>query len=190
MKMLCCMGIMIAATACANKEVVKKDEPLGTTHTAASMPAIPFAEKTIKPPQQENKIDKPAAAPVESARQAPQAVKVAAATSDLEKIFFDLDSSNLSNDARQVLVKDAETMMQLNNLKVTIEGHCDERGSAEYNLALGERRARAAMQYLITLGVPAAKLSVVSYGKEKPAVVGNTESAWTKNRRDEFVVQR
>ena len=74
--------------------------------------------------------------------------------------------------------------------KIKIEGHCDERGSAEYNLALGERRAKSAMQYLITLGVSPERLSVISYGKEKPAVQGNNEEAWTKNRRAEFLIEK
>jgi peptidoglycan-associated lipoprotein len=72
--------------------------------------------------------------------------------------------------------------------KVRIEGNCDERGSDEYNLALGEKRAKAAMEYLVTLGIPAERLSVISYGKEKPADPGHDEAAWAKNRRDEFVV--
>lgn len=71
---------------------------------------------------------------------------------------------------------------------IRIEGHCDARGSDEYNLTLGENRARAAMRYLVTMGVPAERLSVVSYGKEKPADTGTNEAAWAKNRRDEFIL--
>jgi peptidoglycan-associated lipoprotein len=78
--------------------------------------------------------------------------------------------------------------MKNNSLKVQIEGNCDERGSDEYNLALGEKRAKSAMKYLETLGVPAERLSVISYGKEKPADPGHDEAAWAKNRRDEFVL--
>ena len=79
-------------------------------------------------------------------------------------------------------------MMKDRSVKVRIEGNCDERGSAEYNLALGERRAKAAQKYLVTMGVKPERLSVISYGKEKPAVQGSDESAWAKNRRDEFVI--
>ena len=75
-------------------------------------------------------------------------------------------------------------------LKVRIEGHCDERGSDEYNLALGERRAKAAMNYLVTLGIADKRLSVISYGKEKPVDPGHDEAAWAKNRRAEFVIQK
>jgi peptidoglycan-associated lipoprotein len=74
------------------------------------------------------------------------------------------------------------------NARVSIEGHCDERGSDEYNLALGEKRAKAAMSYLVTLGVPAARLSIISYGEEKPLDAGHGEDVWAKNRRAEFVI--
>lgn len=78
--------------------------------------------------------------------------------------------------------------MRESSAKIRIEGNCDERGSVEYNLALGERRAKAAQQYLTTLGVKPERLSIISYGKEKPSVQGNDEASMTKNRRDEFVV--
>jgi peptidoglycan-associated lipoprotein len=74
-------------------------------------------------------------------------------------------------------------------MKVQIEGHCDERGSDEYNLALGERRAKSAMKYLTTLGIPSDRLSTISYGKERPAVPESNEAAWAKNRRGEFIVK-
>ena len=122
--------------------------------------------------------------------------KQAAATPDngllkeaLEKVYFSFDSSNLDDGARQNLTKNAAFMKKNGSAKVRIEGNCDERGSDEYNLALGERRAKAAMQYLVTMGVPAARLSVISYGKEKPADPGHDEAAWARNRRDEFAVR-
>jgi len=88
-----------------------------------------------------------------------------------------------------VLYKNAELLLKVQpDAKVKIEGHCDERGSAEYNLALGERRAKSAMQYLVTLGVKADRVSIISYGKEKPAVDGHDDAAWAKNRRAEFVI--
>jgi peptidoglycan-associated lipoprotein len=80
-------------------------------------------------------------------------------------------------------------MMKHPASKINIEGNCDERGSAEYNLALGERRAKAARQYLVTLGIEPGRLSTISYGKEKPALQGNGEEAWAKNRRAEFVIE-
>ena len=101
-------------------------------------------------------------------------------------IYFDFDRYDLKPEARQTLTRKAEILKQYPEIKLVVEGHCDQRGTAEYNLALGERRARAAADYLVNLGVPAAKLSVVSYGKERPLDPGNSEAAWSKNRRDEF----
>ena len=106
----------------------------------------------------------------------------------LESVYFDFDSSVLSQEARKKLVKNAEKLSKDGKVKIRIEGNCDERGSDEYNIALGERRAKAAMQYLATLGIPEKRLSSISYGKEKPAVEGHDETAWAKNRRDEFVI--
>ena len=106
----------------------------------------------------------------------------------LEKIYFDFDSFVLSGQSRDSLSRDAKLLLKNGSAKVQIEGHCDERGSDEYNLALGEKRAKAAMNYLVTLGVPSSQLSFISYGKEKPADSGHDEAAWAKNRRDEFVV--
>ena len=120
---------------------------------------------------------------------APPTEKPAVAENKFETVYFDFDKSDLRQDARDVLAKHAETILKtLPGAKIQIEGHCDERGSAEYNLALGERRAKSAQQYLSTLGVKAENLSIISYGKQKPAVIGSDEAAWAKNRRDEFVV--
>jgi peptidoglycan-associated lipoprotein len=106
----------------------------------------------------------------------------------LEKIYFDFDATTLSEQARTSLANNAERLRKNSTVTVRIEGHCDERGSDEYNLALGEKRAKTAMHYLVTMGIPAKRLSVLSYGKEKPADSGHDEAAWSKNRRDEFVV--
>ncbi len=108
----------------------------------------------------------------------------------LENIYFDFDSPTLSRDARKTLANNAERLKKASNVMVRIEGNCDERGSDEYNLALGERRAKSALQYLAALGVPEKRLSAVSYGKEKPVAVMHDEASWTKNRRDEFVITK
>lgn len=107
--------------------------------------------------------------------------------SDLTRVHFDFDSYVLSAKARRTLTQNAEVMKALSGLKVRIEGHCDERGSDEYNLALGERRAQAAMNYMATLGVPASRMSTISYGEEKALDPGHDEGSWAKNRRAEFV---
>lgn len=105
-------------------------------------------------------------------------------------IYFDYDSFSLSGEAKSILTQKASVMKQFSQLRVIIEGHCDERGTEEYNLALGERRARAAYEFLLNLGVNASQMEMVSFGKLHPAVSGSGESAWSKNRRDEFKVSK
>ncbi len=103
-------------------------------------------------------------------------------------IYFEYDRYDLKAESKNVLTQKAAVMKQFPQLRVTIEGHCDERGTEEYNLALGERRARAAYEFLLNLGVPAGQMEMVSFGKLHPAVQGTGEAAWAKNRRDEFKV--
>lgn len=105
----------------------------------------------------------------------------------LEPVFFDYDKSTLGADAKRALQKNADQLKSASSVSVTIEGHCDERGTNAYNLALGEKRAKAAMQYLKSLGV-STSMRTVSYGEERPFASGSNESAWAKNRRAHFVV--
>lgn len=99
-----------------------------------------------------------------------------------DRIFFDFDSSVVNGEGQETLQKQA-TFLRNKGSNVTVEGHCDERGTREYNLALGERRASATKNYLVSLGVPASRVQTISYGKERPAVTGSDESAWSQNRR-------
>jgi peptidoglycan-associated lipoprotein len=108
--------------------------------------------------------------------------------SPLQPVFYGYDSSDISGDTQAVLEQNAEVLRRYPNWIVTIEGHCDERGTAEYNLSLGERRAQSARAYLVSLGIPADRLRTVSYGKEFPFDPGSNEEAWAKNRRAHFVV--
>ncbi len=108
--------------------------------------------------------------------------------SPLKPVFFELDSSELSGTAQSLLQENAGVMRKFATWQITIEGHCDERGSAEYNLALGERRALAARDYLVSLGIAATRVRTVSYGKEFPFDPGHEEGAWLKNRRAHFVI--
>ncbi len=108
--------------------------------------------------------------------------------SPLKPMFYDLDSSEVSAEGQQVLQANAAVLKKYPTWQVTIEGHCDERGTAEYNLALGERRALAARTYLVSLGIPADKIKTVSYGKEFPFEAGKDDAAWAKNRRAHFVI--
>ncbi len=105
-----------------------------------------------------------------------------------DRVFFDLDKSDLKPEARRTLERQAAWLKQYGNVAVTIEGHCDERGTREYNLALGDRRAKAASNYLVSLGIPANRIKTISYGKERPAVLGSNEAAWSQNRRGVTVV--
>jgi len=104
----------------------------------------------------------------------------------MKRIQFDFDQFTLSSEARQILNANAKYLKAMSDVKVVIEGHCDERGSDEYNLALGESRALAAKSYLVSLGISAKRLSVISYGEEKALVDASNENAWAQNRRAEF----
>jgi peptidoglycan-associated lipoprotein len=105
-----------------------------------------------------------------------------------DRVYFAYDRSDISPEARAILTKQSDWLKKNANVTVTIEGHCDERGTREYNLALGERRATAVKNVLVALGIPANRVSTISYGKERPAVVGSTEAAWAQNRRGVTVV--
>ncbi len=99
-----------------------------------------------------------------------------------DRVFFEFDRSDITPEAQQILQRQAEWLQHYPNVTVTIEGRCDERGTREYNLALGERRANAAKQVLIAAGIPSSRLSTISYGKDRPVVPGSTEEAWAQNR--------
>jgi peptidoglycan-associated lipoprotein len=103
-------------------------------------------------------------------------------------IYFDTDKFNIDSEDALALRSQAQYLLQYTQVRATIEGNCDERGTREYNLALGERRANAAKNYLVSLGVPASRLSTISYGKERPVALGSNEAAWAKNRRAVTVV--
>ncbi len=136
--------------------------------------AISGCRTTPEPPEKGGSSEPPPAAP------AP-----ASSAPELEAVYFDFDSAALREDARGTLKKDAEVLRATPSAVVTLEGHCDERGSEEYNLALGEQRAESARTYLVDLGIPTSRLRVVSFGEAKPAVMGHDESAWKWNRRVE-----
>ena len=181
--MFLCCGALVAG-GCAKKELVKGEGEIPSATSTKS--AEPAAQAPGKAPVKEEKVAE------QTIKEAPAKVQEEAAPSrqaELEKIYFDFDSSVLTAPSRATLSKNADVLLKKTSLKVQIEGNCDERGSDEYNLALGEKRANAAMKYLVTLGVSSDRLSVISYGKEKPADPGHDEAAWAKNRRDEFVLK-
>jgi len=173
--MVVALGIVaMMAAGCAKEEVVKKDEPI------VVQPPPVVKQEPVKP------VEPPVV------KQEPVQEVVAAKAAEvvvLEAIYFDFDKSDLRQDARDTLSKNSEALLKkIADAKVQIAGHCDERGSDEYNLALGDRRAKSVAKYLTNLGVKADRISTISYGKEKPAVQGNNEAAWSKNRRAEFVI--
>ncbi len=109
---------------------------------------------------------------------------------EVQDAYFDLDKADIRTDARSALAKTADFLRNYPQVKIVVEGHCDERGSTEYNLALGDRRAAAVKQYLVSLGIGADRMSTVSYGKEKPFCMESNEDCWQKNRRGHFVMAK
>lgn len=177
---------------CASKDVVKKDEgvvaaPVQKQHTEAPKPISPPVIQQATATSTAPTVATSALSSMPS-KQVQKASSPSQLQAALEKIYFDFDSATLSDQSRTTLTKNAAAIQKEPGSKILIEGNCDERGSSEYNLALGERRAKAAHQYLVTLGIKSEQLSVISYGKEKPVVQGNNEADMSKNRRDEFVV--
>lgn len=170
--------VALMAAGCSKEEVVKKDEPVVQEQTV----------KQQEPAKPAEPVKQAEPAKVEAKQEDASAAKASEAVA-LETVYFDFDKSDLRQDARDTLSKNAEALLKkVADAKIKIEGHCDERGSDEYNLALGDRRAKSVAKYLTTLGVKADRISTVSYGKEKPAVQGHDEAAWSKNRRAEFVI--
>lgn len=134
--------------------------------------------KTEEPMEKTPQVVQPATPPAEPQAEAPRI--------EFRTVYFDFDSYDIREDARPVLSEAAQLMRRYPQVSLRLEGHCDERGTAEYNLALGEKRADAVRDYLVGLGVERSRLSTVSFGKERPAATGHDEQSWARNRRVEF----
>jgi peptidoglycan-associated lipoprotein len=106
-----------------------------------------------------------------------------------DRVFFGFDEYNLTREGQFTLERQAEWLKKYPSVRVTIEGHCDERGTREYNLALGEKRANSVKNYLAALGIDSSRVTTISYGKERPAVIGSNEAAWSQNRRGVTIVE-
>ena len=186
-RVLFMVGLLVGSLAlfgCPKRPEVGQAPPSAPGPGAAvAAPAAP--SPTTAPP--EVRVEPPAAQAV--VPEAPKAPEAAAAASPLKDAFFDYDKSILREDQKAALGEDVAWLKGNAGAKVLIEGHCDERGTAEYNLGLGERRAKAVKDYLIAAGVAADRISIISYGKERPFVLGHDESAWKWNRRGHFVLQ-
>ena len=137
---------------------------------------------------QKEVVTQPATPSPEGARQAEEMKeKTATAAQALKPIYFDFDKSFIRDDAKDVIKANAAWLKAHPKVKVSIEGNCDERGTKEYNQALGQRRAASAKKYLADMGVSSNRISLISYGKEKPVCTDSTESCWQRNRKDDFV---
>jgi len=154
-------GIVAVFLGCAKKQVVKAEE----------------------------EVTKPKAEAPKTEEMSPQAARAKEVEQLLQTIHFDFDKYEIRPGDAKILKENAKVLREYPEVKVVIEGHCDERGSDEYNLALGERRAKAARDYLVTLGIKKKRLSAISYGEERPVDPGHDEDAWAKNRRAEFRIQ-
>lgn len=188
-----CTGVFIFS-GCAKQQAVKGDESLAPSVTTQQQ-APPVKVEPPAAPQQPAPATTalpPAMIKTEplQSEAAPLTAKEVALAGALEKIYFDFDSDLLSDAAKKTLTENYAKLKAMPNVKIRIEGNCDERGSDEYNLALSERRAQAAMKYLVALGIPASRLSTIGYGEEKPVDPGHSEEAWGKNRRDEFTINK
>ncbi len=183
--LLCALVVaMVVAGACGGKKPpVARPLP----------PAPPPSSTTNRPPAPPEPVPETAPIPPEPTISegdslAGKDLDVINKNSPFQPVFYPLDSSEVDQAGQQALNANAEILRKYPSWVITIEGHCDERGTAEYNLALGERRALAAKTYLVSLGIPTERLRTVSYGKEFPFDPGHDEAAWSKNRRAHFVV--
>jgi peptidoglycan-associated lipoprotein len=165
---LLCTAALIALAGCAKKPPAKLPPAPPQATTTAPEPTPPPATQPSGPTP------------------GSRADFVAQAGSDT--VHFATDSSDIDSEAQGILTKQAAWLQKFPNVRVTIEGHCDERGTREYNLALGDRRANSAKNFLINAGVAASRISVISYGKERPIATGSDEDSWAQNRRAVTVV--
>ncbi|OFV92666.1 MAG: peptidoglycan-associated lipoprotein [Acidobacteria bacterium RIFCSPLOWO2_12_FULL_65_11] len=180
-------ALTVAAAGCAAKtspDVQGAPSP-GPPLSAGSPISVPAPPAPSAPPAP---VGEPVPVPVRDEVIVASSLDDLNRTSPLQPVFFALDSNSLDQTAQTTLDQNAAVLRKHPSWAVMIEGHCDERGTAEYNLPLGERRAVAVRAHLISLGIPASQIQVVSYGKEFPFDPGHDEAAWAKNRRAHFVI--
>ncbi len=177
-------------SGCAEKQAVVKDESI-QEQKAVSAQAAPIKVTDDEAARQaKEQADREAALKAQAAKEAREK-KNAAALNDLniQNIYFDYDKSNIRSDAREILKANAEIFTKNSSATIVVEGHCDERGTTEYNMALGERRAQETKQYLENLGINASRIETISYGEERPLDSRSTEEAWAQNRRVQFLLK-
>jgi len=178
-----CLAASLGLAACSKKAPAVA--PAAPPPPAATAPAPPPPPPPPAPPP----ASPPATAPLsEEQIFAHKTLEQLNAERPLGDVFFDLDRASIREDARAPLQKNADWMKRWMSTRVTVEGHCDERGTAEYNLALGERRASVVKEYLVGLGIAAERVAIVSKGKESPFCTESNESCWQQNRRGHFLI--
>lgn len=175
-----CLVLSLAAAACAKKAPAPAPPP-------PPPPAAPAAPPPPPPPPPPPAAPAPAPLTEEQIFER-KSLDQLNAERPLSDVFFDYDKSDIRDDARAPLQADAEWLKRWPSTRIVVEGHCDERGTAEYNLALGERRGGAVKDYLVSLGVPADRVVVVTKGKESPFCMESNESCWQQNRRGHFII--
>ena len=183
------LAVGLLVSACPRAPQVGEAQPsgVGATPPPPASPPVAGPGAPAAPPQVVEQPARPPAAVVERPVTPPAPPPAAPAVED---VFFDFDKSVLREDAKASLNRNLSWLKSNAGVKVVVEGHCDERGTNEYNLALGERRAKAAQEYLVAAGIAADRVKTISYGEERPFVLGHDESAWRYNRRGHFAVQR
>ena len=192
MRILFTVGVLVGSLAllgCPKRPEVTQAGPGAVGPGAAVAPGAPGAAPGVRPGETPvTRPSAPAETPVTPAPAVPGAPGAVPAASPLKDVFFDFDKSAIRDDQKAALNDNVGWLKVNGQAKITIEGHCDERGTAEYNLGLGERRAKAVKDYLVAAGVAADRVATISYGKERPFVLGHDESAWKWNRRGHFMI--
>jgi peptidoglycan-associated lipoprotein len=167
---------------------------LGFAVSIVGLPGCAAKKKVIEPVKVETKAPEPAPAPAPAPKPAPpeppKKVEEPQPPSDLAfaSVYFDFDKSDIRADQTGTLNANADLLNRWKTISIRIEGNCDERGSNEYNLALGQRRADAAKRFLVDYSISESRINTISYGKERPVDSGHSEAAWAKNRRDDFAI--
>ena len=174
---------LMAAPACS-----RRNKPVATPQPAPTVTEPPVVQGQPPAPPRTQRVDDQQPAALSEDSVSDRSLDELNRNSPLRPAFFLLDSSDLDDAGRSVVTGNVDVLKKNPQWVVTIEGHCDERGTAEYNLALGERRASAVKTYMVSLGIAPDRLRTVSYGKEFPFDQAHTEDAWSKNRRAHFVI--
>lgn len=174
--------LALCLVACSSGPKAQAPPPSPTPDPALEAEDTDVVEEQVKEPVTETLSSEAVSSEL------PEDLAVLNARGYLEDIFFDTDRFDLTPEARGILAKNSSWMVQYSTVQILVEGHCDERNTREYNLALGERRANAVRDYLLSLGVGSARIRTISYGEERPFALGRSEESWRLNRRAHFVI--